>query len=310
LRISLLSGVTASGKSQLAVKAAQERGGVVFSCDSLLVYRGMNIGTAKPSLEEQGGVPHFLMDLVDPREHFSVGDYLREAQRQLEIVEREKVPEVVVCGGSGFYLLAWLKAVTDEIPVDREIRERVASWFSEGGIDRLRDEIQRRDPHARQFLDWDNPRRLSPALERMLATGWSLKDLRNHFMAQKSPLARFPMRCLRLDWEDNELQARIRARTRQMIANGLVDEVKKLMALGITDNPSAASAIGYREVIALLKDRQSPDEANLSEEISCHTLQLVKKQRKWFRKYFPFPPWEPSYPLGISDDWPWSIVEA
>jgi tRNA dimethylallyltransferase len=192
---------------------------------------------------------------------------------------------VLVVGGSGFYLKAFFAPVADSVEVPAAVRARVEALIGEGGLGPALEELRRLNPGGLGSLDTANPRRVARALERCLASGRPLAGLAADFARQPGPFSQWPVRLTRLDLGPAELNARIEARTDAMLRAGLVDEVRALLGRGLRDNPSAARAIGYREVIAML-DGKLPA-ASLRDEIARSTRALVKKQRTWFRTQLP-----------------------
>lgn len=282
--IHLLTGCTAVGKTELALRWAARHGAEIVSCDSLLFYRGMDIGTAKPTPAECRCVPHHLIDVREVREPVDVTYYVAEARRAVDdIIRRGR--KVLVTGGSGFYLRSFLGPVADEVAVPAEIRARVRGQLESAGLPALVAELERLNPAGLAGLDRRNPRRVTRALERCLATGRTLPELRAEFAARPGAFADCTVRLCELVREKGDLDARLAARAGQMLRDGLVEEVRGLLARGLRENPSAARAIGYRETIAFLEGRLP--EAGLEAEIVRNTRALVRKQRTWFRTQLP-----------------------
>lgn len=276
----LLTGPTAVGKTEWALRWAERHGAEIVSCDSLLFYRGMDVGTAKPTPAERARVPHHLIDVCAPHERMDVARYVRLAQAAVaEIAARGRA--VLVTGGSGFYLKAFLAPVADEVDVPPDVRAEVAQLPLTEALARLR----RLNPDGLGSLDTANPRRVTRALERCLASGQTLAALAAAFARLPAPFAGWTVTLTRLDRPAAELDRRIEERVRQMIADGLVDEVRRLRAEGFERNPSAAGAIGYREVREYLDGRLAA--SALPAEIGRNTRALVKKQRTWFRTQLP-----------------------
>lgn len=280
-RLHVLTGPTASGKSALALAWAERHDAEILSCDALLFYRGMDLGTAKPDREDRARVPHHGIDLISVRERFDVARYVDYAQKVVEEVHARGRP-VLVVGGSGFYLKAFFGPVVDRVEIPEEIRKQVADIERKGGLDGLVGRLRERNPGGTGTLDLANPRRVTRALERCLATGKSVRTLRREFAAQPGPFAGYPVSLAVIERDPGELRERIIRRTAWMLEKGLVEEVKRLRKEGLEDNPQAASAIGYRETLAWLKD-DGRDEDALAAEIVHSTLRLARKQRTWIR---------------------------
>lgn len=276
----VLTGPTAVGKTEWALRWAEARGAEIVSCDSLLFYRGMDIGTAKPAAAERRRVPHHLIDIREVTQPMDVTEYVAHAREAIDALVARGAP-VLVTGGSGFYLRAYFAPVADDVSVPPEIRAAVAGLSPEQAIDRLR----QLNPAGLGSLDTANPRRVTRALERCLASGRTLSTLAADFARQPSPFADFTVRLTRLERDPADVGARIEQRVAAMLRAGLVDEVRRLRAAGLEGNPSAAKAIGYREVLAMLDGRLP--EAELPAAIARNTRALVKKQRTWFRTQLP-----------------------
>ncbi len=276
----LLTGPTAVGKTEWALRWAEAHGAEILSCDSLLFYRGMDVGTAKPTPAERARVPHHLIDVCAPHAPMDVARYVDLARAVVADVAARGRP-ILVCGGSGFYLRAFLGPVVDGVEVPAAVRTEVAALDAAGARARLR----ALNPEGLGGLDEANPRRVTRALERCLASGKTLLALRAEFARQPGPFAGHPVRLTRLERDPAELPARIERRVEAMLAAGLVEEVRALEAAGLERNPSAAGAIGYREVLAMRAGRLDP--GALAAEIARNTRALVKKQRTWFRTQLP-----------------------
>jgi len=278
--LSVLTGCTAVGKTEWALRWAEAHGAEIVSCDALLFYRGMDIGTAKPTPAEQARVPHHLIDVCDVTGRMDVTRYVAWARAAAEqIAARGR--RVLVTGGSGFYLKAFFAPVADEVAVPPAVRARVAGLDPAAAIAELR----QLNPAGLGALDTANPRRVSRALERCLASGRPLAELTATFARQPSPFADWRVELTRLDRPPADLETRIATRVQTMLAAGLIDEVRRLLTTGLKENPSAARAIGYRETIAMLEGALPPEA--LAAEIVKHTRALVKKQRTWFRTQLP-----------------------
>lgn len=280
--LTIITGPTAVGKTALALEWAEAHGAEIVSCDSLLVYRGMDIGTAKPTAEERARVPHHLIDMAPVHRQLSVVDYQEKARVAVaDIHARDK--RVLITGGSGFYLKSFLAAVADDIAVPDVVRQEVDALVQAGepGLVAMLTRLHALNPGGLGELDTQNPRRVAKALERCLASGRTLLELRREFAEKPGAFDPFPKRVILLTREEAGLHARIEQRTQQMLANGLIEEVERLRTEGLEQNPSAAGAIGYRETLQYLNGGLGRDE--LEAAINRNTRRLVAKQRKWFR---------------------------
>jgi tRNA dimethylallyltransferase len=279
-RLHLLTGPTAVGKTEWALRWAEANGAEIVSCDSLLFYRGMDLGTAKPTTAERQRVPHQLIDIRDVTEPMDVTHYVTLARAAVEeIAARGRA--VLVTGGSGFYLKSFFSPVADAVTVPVELRAEVAKLSLAEALAKLRT----LNPGGLDTLDEANPRRVVRALERCLASGRTIAELAAEFAALPAPFADWDITLTRLDRGAGDLERRIEARVAAMLREGLVDEVKRLKAAGLEGNPSASKAIGYREVLAMLDGQLV--EHDLAPAIAQNTRALVKKQRTWFRTQLP-----------------------
>jgi tRNA dimethylallyltransferase len=265
----VLTGCTAVGKTDWALRWAEEHAAEIVSCDSLLFYRGMTIGTAKPTAAELERVPHHLIDVLDVTGRMDVTQYVARVRAALAEIGR-RGRRVLVVGGSGFYLKAFFAPVADDeavTPAEALARLRTLN------------------PAGLGPLDPANPRRVSRALERCLVSGRTLAALTADFARQPPPFADWRVNATRIDRSPEELARRIEQRVEAMLRAGLVDEVRGLLRAGLKENPSASRAIGYRETIDYLEGRLT--EPRLRTEIARNTRALVKKQRTWFRTQLP-----------------------
>lgn len=280
----MLTGPTAVGKTEWALRWAEANDAEIVSCDSLLFYRGLDIGTAKPTVEERARVLHHLIDTNAVDDAMDVTRYIALARAAVaDIAGRGRA--VLVTGGSGFYLKSFFAPVADDVAVAPELRAAIAAQLEREGLVALVTELLKLNPSGLGALDVDNPRRVTRALERCLTTGRTLAELKAEFLAQPSAFADWRVELVRLERPVDELNARIEARVAEMLRGGLVEEVRQQRSAGLERNPSAARAIGYREVIAVLDGQLRENE--LAAEIAKNTRGLVRKQRTWFRTQLP-----------------------
>ena len=279
-----LTGCTAVGKTELALKWAESNDAEIVSCDSLLFYRGMDIGTAKPTLEERNRVVHHLVDVRDPDQQMDIGEYVERAISTLRDI-RQRGKRALVTGGSGFYLKAFFQPVVDTVVVSDATKAEVARIESSEGLEGLRRALKERDPDCGIELDTDNPRRVVRALERCWETGKSVRQLKEEFACQSNELIEAEKRLVVLERDRDSLNRRIGRRVSLMMAAGLIEEVERLRDQGFEANASAAGSIGYRETLAYLRGEYGKDE--LVERIETNTRRLAKKQRTWFRTQLP-----------------------
>jgi len=282
----LLTGYTAVGKTELSLQWAEQNNAEIVSCDALLFYRGMDIGTAKPSVADRSRVRHHLIDIYDVGEAMDIRRYFEMAEGAIRDIQ-DRGKRVLVTGGSGFYLKAFFAPVVDDLPVDTVLRENLESRLEKEGLADLVSELNELNPTGLEdLLDLNNPRRVVRALERCLLSGKSLEELQEAFRKATNWVIERKRQICVLDRPADELNERIVSRVRRMMDEGLVQEVERLLSSDIMKNYSASSAIGYRETISWLEKRGKNIE-DLIEEISTNTRRLVKKQRTWFRHQLP-----------------------
>lgn len=279
-RLYIITGPTAVGKTEFALSYAETRQAEIISCDASLVYRGMDIGTAKPSLQELSRVPHHLIDVQDVDQSYDIVAYQEAAEAAIVAIE-SRGSSVVVTGGSGFYLKSFLSPVTDSVVVSPAVRAEVASIDAEGGLSAMLERLRVLNPDGFGVLDAQNPRRVMRALERCLASGRTLLELQMEFASRPEPYPEHEKYLIQLERDPESLRARVAQRVDLMLAAGLIEEVRALKGKGIESNPSAASAIGYRETLSYINGDLSTAELRLA--IIQNTMHLVKKQRTWFR---------------------------
>lgn len=276
----IITGPTAVGKTEYALSYAEANDAEIVSCDASLVYRGMDIGTAKPTKEELARMPHHLIDLNPVNEAYDIVAYVRDAEAAVaEIFSRGK--SVVVTGGSGFYLKSFFAPVIDVVKVSDVVRSEVAALYDSKGLEGLLFKLEEKSPEGFGNLDVKNPRRVLRALERCIASGKSLPELQAEFAARPEPYGDCAKHYILLERDKENLAQRVARRAEVMLQDGLIEEIEGLLEQGIRDNPSAASAIGYRETISFLDGELKREE--LLPAIAQNTMHLVKKQRTWFR---------------------------
>lgn len=276
----VLTGPTAVGKTALAMDWAEKNDAEILSGDSLLFYKGMDIGTAKPTLEERRRVNHFGIDLIDVTESFNVKKYITIAQDAVESIwNRGK--KVLITGGSGFYLKCFYEPVIDDWPENEAVRLQIEDTYLKQGLDPLLTSLKSINCGKIDGLDIENPRRVMRALERCLISKKSLEELRNDFKKQVGPFDLYAKKTCLLTRAQETLKKRIELRVIKMLETGLIEEVEHLVELGIENNRSARTAIGYREVLDYLAGKVK--KTDLSDLIIQNTIKLASKQRKWFR---------------------------
>jgi tRNA dimethylallyltransferase len=267
-------GPTATGKSALAFKLAHEFDGEIVSADSRLVYRYMDIGTAKPGREELLAVPHHLVDINNPDQDFSLARYQQLAYQAIEDIQRRgRLPLLV--GGSGLYVWAVLEGwAIPEVKPDPELRQRLEEKATEGGADELYQQLIDVDPAAAQSIDPRNVRRVIRALEVTKKAGTPFSQLQG----KKAPS--FKTLIIGLTAERAELYRRIDLRVDDMIERGLVDEVRELLDTGYGPELPAMSGIGYKQIVIYLRGELTLEQA--VHQIKTGTHRLVRRQYNWF----------------------------
>lgn len=275
-KLLVLCGATATGKTALAVECAKRLGGEVVSCDALLVYRGLNIGTAKPTEEEKGGIPHYMIDVVDPNENFSVSDFERLALPIVDdILARGKVP--VLCGGTGFYVKSLLfshgygNAAAN--PALREKYERIAA---EEGKAKLHEMLRAVDRESAEVLHENDVKRVMRALEIYELTGIKKSEQND------GETPRYEYGAFSFDYPRTELYERIDARVDEMLRKGLTEEVEGLLQSGVHENAQCMQGIGYKEVVQFLKNEYS--HSTMLDTIKQNTRRYAKRQLTFFKK--------------------------
>ena len=279
-----IAGVTAVGKTKIALQWAEENKAEILSCDSISIYRGMEIGSAKPSPKEQKRVSHHGINLYPVDKPCDVGKYATYAREKIREIQ-QRGNTVLVVGGSGFYLQSFFSPVVDQVEVPLEVREEVEFFYQENGLHALCDRLLALNPIGLGDLDRLNPRRVIRALERCIASGKSLEELRDAFQKLPKPYPQFDKKVVWLDRDNSDLEERISRRTQKMLDSGLLEETREILNHGLSRNSAASASIGYREAISCLKGEIS--EAELGSKINLSTRKLVSKQRKWFRKHLP-----------------------
>ncbi len=272
-----LTGPTAAGKTGVGVELARRIGAEIVSMDSMALYRGMDLGTAKPTPEQRAAVPHHLIDLIEPHEQYSVAAYIEAARRCIDAI-KARDREVLFVGGTPLYLKGLLRGIFEGPSADWAFRKglRDEAGRHEPGWLHLR--LAEVDPAAAQRLHPNDTRRLVRALEVYEKTGRPISELQRQFDAGRPAEA---CRVFVLNWPPKDLHARIDRRVEAMFAAGLLDEVRRLLKRPEPLSRTARKAVGYREVIEHLGGERTLDET--VELVKSHTRQLAKRQRTWFR---------------------------
>ena len=271
-------GATATGKSALAMALAERLPGEIVNADALQVYRGFDIGTSKPSAQERARVPHHLIDILDPHEAYSAGEFVRRAREAAgQIQGRGRVP--IVVGGSGLYLRALFRGISPVPPSDPEIRGELQRRLEEEGLAALRAELERVDPETAARLTAGDTQRVLRALEVARVSGRPLSSWIAEQPFGKTGIAALQ---LGLTLPRSILYDQIAGRVARMVEEGWVEEVARLLSNGLDPGLPAFQAIGYRQLVRHLEGEWSLDQA-IGETVKA-TRRYAKRQETWFRR--------------------------
>jgi len=287
-----LAGPTAVGKSEIAVCLAEKIGGEIISVDSMQVYRGLDIGTAKPSAAERARVPHHLIDVVNLTESFDAAQFVRLAGTAVaDIQSRGRVP--IFCGGTGLYFKAFLEGLGDTPPSDEKLRAELEAT----PLPDLLRELAERDSVTFAKIDQKNPRRVIRAIEVIRLTNRPFSVQRSNWTTLGAPASRRRVvpdapagetpslpgapRIIAFSRDNTNLHARINFRVDQMFSRGLVEETRHLLDHGLADNKTALQALGYRQVVEHWRGERSLPET--IELVKIKTRQFAKRQMTWFK---------------------------
>ncbi|MFB2021866.1 tRNA (adenosine(37)-N6)-dimethylallyltransferase MiaA [Pseudoflavonifractor sp. P01025] len=277
-KILVIVGPTASGKTRMAVELAQRHNGEVISADSMQIYRTMDIGTAKPTKEEMGGVPHHMIDVADPEEDFSVARYVEMAARCVDdVLARGKLP--IVAGGTGLYIDSLLSGRTfASFSPDSALRGELEQELAEKGGQAMLEALAQVDPEAAQRLHPNDHKRIIRALEVYRSTG---KTITQHNRETQAIPPRYDALTIGLAFQDRQaMWRRIDQRVDEMVAAGLEDEVRRLLTSGISPKCTAMQAIGYKEFTQALSGEMTWQEA--ADVVKLRSRQYAKRQLTWF----------------------------
>lgn len=275
-KVLVICGATASGKTSLSVACAKAFNGEIISADSLLVYKGLNIGTAKPTLDEREGIPHYMIDVVDPTQSFSVSDYEEMA---LPIVEKllleGKTP--IICGGTGFYINSLLhKSQFGNVGANDALRAEYEKLAEEKGKEYVYSILCEKDAESAKKLHYNDLKRVIRALEIYDVTG-KAKSLQ-----QDAPIPRFDFEAVSIDYPRDKLYNRINLRVEEMFKQGLLEEVQGLLRDGVTEEMQCMQGIGYKEIAEGL--RIGATEAEMMEIVKNNTRKYAKRQQTFFKR--------------------------
>lgn len=277
-KVIVICGPTASGKTALSIEVAKKINGEIISCDSMQIYKDMNIGTAKPTKEEMGEIKHYLIDYVLPTERYSVAEYKKDAKKAIkEVIEKGKIP--IIVGGTGLYVDSLIYEIEyPEIKFDEEYRKKLEKEVEEEGLEKLYEKAKKIDPIAIQKISKTDKKRILRVLEIYHATG-KTKTEQEIISRKKEP--EYDYKVYGLLWDRQKLYDRINLRVDIMIEQGLIEEVKTILKK-YSKFPTATQGLGYKEVVQYLNKEITKEE--MIEKIKQETRRYAKRQMTWFRK--------------------------
>ena len=275
----VVAGATASGKTSLAINIAKEFNGEVVSCDSMQIYKYMDIGTAKPTVSEMDGVPHHLIDIITPDVNFSVAEYTKLAHEAiLDITKRGKIP--ILAGGTGLYMNSVVNDVEfEESEENPTLRKELSEFAEKNGAEALHKILQDIDPVSAENIHANNIKRVIRAIEVFRTTGERLSD---HNEKSKEIESRYKPVMMEILWDREALYERINKRVDIMIEQGLEEETRKLYNMGYTKNLTSMQGIGYKEMFEYFDGVWSFEEAVL--KIKQYSRNYAKRQNTWFKR--------------------------
>jgi len=274
----VIEGPTAAGKSRLALQLAERLGNEIISADSRQIYRYMDIGTAKPTIKERKRVVHHLIDIIEPWQEYSAGQFACDAAAIIRELQAErKVP--IVCGGTGFYIKALLEGLFEVPKIPTQIRDDLKELEENKGTDYLYNMLKQVDPLSAERVHPNDSYRIKRALEVWIATG---KGIGKHWEEQKSPIRKFNPFRIMVNEERELLYERINKRIDKMIDKGLIDEIRFLLEMGYKQDDPGMNSVGYREFIPFI--RKNASFLSCLEEAKQNSRNYAKRQFTWYRK--------------------------
>ena len=277
-KVIVICGPTASGKTELSIELAKKINGEIISADSMQIYKDMNIGTAKPTIEEMQGIKHYLIDFLEPNKRYSVADYKKQAKQAIfEILKNKKMP--IVVGGTGLYIDSLIYEIEyPEIEFDIEYRNFLEQEIQKNGLESLYKKAQEIDKKAMEKISPNDKKRIMRVLEIYKATG---KNKTEQEIESRKKEVEFDYKVFAIKWERDILYDRINKRVDKMINLGLIEEVKKILSQ-YKEFPTAMQGLGYKEVVEYLNKKCTKEE--MIEKIKMETRRYAKRQMTWFRK--------------------------
>lgn len=277
-KVIVICGPTASGKTALSIELAKKINGEIVSCDSMQIYKDMDIGTAKPTIEEMQGIKHYMLDFVSPDERYSVADYKKQAKQAIrEIIEKGKVP--IVVGGTGLYVDSLIYEIEyQDIKFDEKYRKQLEERSEKEGLEVLYNEAKKIDPEAITKISQNDKKRILRILEIYNATG---KNKTEQEKESRKNEVEFDYKVYAISWDREKLYDRINQRVDIMIDQGLIEEVQKIYSK-YNKFPTAMQGLGYKEVLEYLEGKCNKQE--MIDKIKQETRRYAKRQLTWFRK--------------------------
>ena len=278
-KVMVICGPTASGKTKLGIEVANKINGEIISCDSMQIYKDMNIGTAKPTKLEMSQAKHYLVDFVSPTERYSVDEYKKDAEKVIEkILEEGKTP--IIVGGTGLYLNSLIYGIVyPNIETDLKYREELENKVNEEGLENLYNEAKKIDPEAIEKISPNDKKRILRILEIYHQTGKNKTEIEAE--SRKNGV-KYDYRIFVLNMDREKLYERINKRVDIMIEQGLIEEVKSLVKK-YTEFPTAMQGLGYKEMVEYLDNKITKEEA--IEKIKMESRRYAKRQITWFKSY-------------------------
>lgn len=278
-KVIVIVGPTASGKTALSIELAKKIDGEIISCDSMQIYKDMNIGSAKPTIEEMQGIKHYMIDIAEPTERFSVAEYKKRSEEAIEkILQKGKVP--IIVGGTGLYANSLIYNIEyNEIMLDEEYRKNLMKIAeTEAGLSTLYEKARSIDPVAMEKISSNDKKRIIRVLEIKHSTGKNKTELE---LESRKNEVKYEYKVFAINMPREILYDRINKRVNIMIENGLIDEVENIIEK-YKEFPTAMQAIGYKEIVMYLKGELTKQEA--IEKIKQESRRYAKRQITWFKK--------------------------
>ena len=277
-KVIVICGPTASGKTALSIELAKKINGEIISSDSMQIYKDMNIGTAKPSIDETQGIKHYLLDFVEPNKRYSVADFKKDAERAIEeILDKGKIP--IIVGGTGLYVDSLIYGIEyQDIKFDEQYRKKLENIAKQEGLEKLYNEAKKIDPQAMEKISTNDQKRILRVLEIYKATG---KNKTEQEIESRKNGVKYDYKVFAINMDREKLYERINKRVDIMIEQGLVQEVQDLLEK-YDEFPTAMQGLGYKEVVEYLQGKMTENE--MIDKIKMETRRYAKRQITWFKK--------------------------